>query len=523
MRFLVLISVFFSAFWLFSPVILAQAPDLARLDKEAKAASGARQVELLLALTDAQMAAGLWSEAEDNADLAEKNAKNLKLPQLRAEALHRKGLLHRQNKKERRAVAAFLESNRVLRSGEADPELLLKNLQQLRQIAEARGNQKDVRELDAEIAAATNPDPIGPLPPPEIPRTRAEMKQELARMSEIIQKMETDKKAAGAETGKKGTQIGTDLMTQLAAREAVIQQMNEDQAKNELLLAQQRRMLDSLAYQAGRDSMAIVNWNLELRRAESNRNFNYALIGLLVLLFGGATFNLIRARQNARVLTEKNQIIREEQERSENLLLNILPALVADELKKQGHADARYFEEVSVLFADFVGFSTIAEKLSPQQLVSELDTCFKAFDEIIARHGLEKIKTIGDAYMCAGGLPNGGGAQLRDMVQAAKEMQAWLARWNAGRDQQGLPRFDARIGIHAGPVVAGVVGSKKFAFDIWGDTVNIAARVEAAGEGGKINISGDVHELIKMDFPCTYRGKIAVKNKGEIDMYFVLN
>jgi class 3 adenylate cyclase len=242
-----------------------------------------------------------------------------------------------------------------------------------------------------------------------------------------------------------------------------------------------------------------------------------------VLLFGGATFNLIRARQNARVLTEKNQIIREEQERSENLLLNILPALVADELKKQGHADARYFEEVSVLFADFVGFSTIAEKLSPQQLVSELDTCFKAFDEIIARHGLEKIKTIGDAYMCAGGLPNGGGAQLRDMVQAAKEMQAWLARWNAGRDQQGLPRFDARIGIHAGPVVAGVVGSKKFAFDIWGDTVNIAARVEAAGEGGKINISGDVHELIKMDFPCTYRGKIAVKNKGEIDMYFVLN
>jgi class 3 adenylate cyclase len=523
MRQLVFASVFLLVFGLFASALSAQSPDLARLAQEAKAASGARQVELLLALTDAQISAGLWSEAETHAELSEKNAKNLKLPLLRAEALHRKGLLHRQNKKERRAVAAFEESNRVLRSGGGNPELRLKNLQQLRQIAEERGNQKDVRELDAEIAALNNPTSTELLPPPETPRTRAEMKPEMTRLTEIIQKLENDKKSAGAPGGKKGAQPGSDLMTQLAAREAVIQQMNEQQAKNELLFAQQRRMLDSLAYQAGRDSMAIANWNLELRRAESSRNFNYALIGLLVLLFGGATFNLIRARQNARVLTEKNQIIREEQERSENLLLNILPALVADELKKQGHADARYFEEVSVLFADFVGFSTIAEKLSPQQLVSELDTCFKAFDDIIARHGLEKIKTIGDAYMCAGGLPNGGGAQLRDMVQAAKEMQAWLAQWNAGRDRQGLPRFDARIGIHAGPVVAGVVGSKKFAFDIWGDTVNIAARVESAGEGGKINISGEVHAAIKKDFECAYRGKIAVKNKGEIDMYFVLN
>ena len=155
--------------------------------------------------------------------------------------------------------------------------------------------------------------------------------------------------------------------------------------------------------------------------------------------------------------------------------------------------------------------------------MSELDTAFRAFDSIIAKYNLEKIKTIGDAYMCAGGLPNGGGSQLRDMVNAAREMQQWLTEWNEQKHAEGLPRFEARIGIHRGPVVAGVVGSKKFAFDIWGDTVNIAARVEQAGEGGKINISGNVYEIVKNYVPCKYRGKIAAKNKGEIDMYFVEN
>jgi len=196
---------------------------------------------------------------------------------------------------------------------------------------------------------------------------------------------------------------------------------------------------------------------------------------------------------------------------------------VAEELKKQGKTSARYFEDVSVLFADFVGFSMIAETLTPQQLVSELDTCFQAFDQIIAKYNLEKIKTIGDAYMVAGGLPNGGGSQLRDMVNAAMDMQKWLSEWNVDRLRLKQPPFEARIGIHRGPVVAGVVGSKKFAFDIWGDTVNIASRIEAAGEGGKINISGEVYKVVGEYFPCHYRGKIAAKNKGEIDMYYVGN
>jgi adenylate cyclase len=260
-----------------------------------------------------------------------------------------------------------------------------------------------------------------------------------------------------------------------------------------------------------------------LRESVANQKFFLVSAIAALLLAGLALFSFLRARQNAVVLSEKNKIIREEQERSENLLLNILPALVASELKQKGRTEARYFEDVSVLFADFVGFSRIAEQLSPQQLVSELDICFQAFDEIVARHSLEKIKTIGDAYMCAGGVPNNHPTHLRDMVLAAREMQTWLADWNTLREKEGLPRFDARIGIHSGSVVAGVVGSKKFAFDIWGDTVNIAARIEQAGEGGRINISGTAYETLKNTFPCEYRGKIAVKNKGEIDMYFVLN
>jgi class 3 adenylate cyclase len=492
-----------------------------QLVRDMKAASGVQRIELLLELTDKNMEAGQWRDAAKYAEEAKDFAKKLNQPELRAEALYREGRIYRQNKKDKRAISAFQESNQILRNA-GNRGLVLENLEQLRQIAEMRGDMQELQAIEAQIARVNARPEMAPPPAPEAPLTRSEMREEIANLTEVIQKMQTSESASATGRKEKSRQ-GNDLMARLEAQEALIQQMNEEQVKTQLLMSEQRHMLDSLTYEASLDSLAIANWNLELRRAESNRNFNYAVIGMLVLLFGGSLFSFLRARQNARVLEEKNKIIRAEQERSENLLLNILPALVAEELKKQGRTHARYFEDVSVLFADFVGFSKIAEKLSPQQLVTELDTCFKAFDEIIARHGLEKIKTIGDAYMCAGGLPNGGGAQLRNMVQAAKEMQAWLAQWNADRDKQNLPRFDARIGIHAGPVVAGVVGSKKFAFDIWGDTVNIAARVESAGEGGKINISGNVHELIKKDFPCEYRGKIAVKNKGEIDMYFVEN
>ncbi len=407
---------------------------------------------------------------------------------------------------------------------------MLDNLENLKRLALRSGDKKDLAKAEAQIAKLNGTVVVSTLPstpgapstappPPGVPFTRQELKQEL---NSALNKIAANTQAS-TEVQKKLLEQSEKLQAQLAQKQATLDTMSENQMKVNLVLMQQRFMLDSLGYRSNLDSLAIANSNLALREAESNRNFYLVGMLALLLLAGGSLFSFVRARQHAKVLGEKNVIIREEQQRSEDLLLNILPALVADELKKQGHTKARYFEDVSVLFADFVGFSKIAERQTPQQLVSELDTCFQKFDEIIARYGLEKIKTIGDAYMCAGGLPNGGGAQIRDMVNAALEMQSWLLQWNLERDKQGQPRYDARIGIHSGPVVAGVVGSKKFAFDIWGDTVNIAARIEQAGESGKVNISGRVYEAVKSQFEFKHRGKIPVKNKGEIEMYFLEN
>ncbi len=209
------------------------------------------------------------------------------------------------------------------------------------------------------------------------------------------------------------------------------------------------------------------------------------------------------------------------QAQSEALLLNILPKEIADELKVSGSAEPRQFEHVTVMFTDFKNFSKIAENLSPAELVAEIDTVFKGFDRIIGKYKIEKIKTIGDAYMCAGGLPVPNASHPYDMVHAAREIQQFIELYIQECKEQGKEPFEIRIGIHTGPVVAGIVGEKKFAYDIWGDTVNTASRMESSGVAGKINISGTTYELIKDKFNCVYRGKIQAKNKGEIDMYFV--
>jgi adenylate cyclase len=153
--------------------------------------------------------------------------------------------------------------------------------------------------------------------------------------------------------------------------------------------------------------------------------------------------------------------------------------------------------------------------------VAELDQCFRLFDAITVRHGLEKIKTIGDAYMCAGGLPIPNDTHPVDAVEAAVAMQAGLQELMQKNKEAGRPVFEMRIGIHTGPVVAGVVGSHKFAYDIWGDTVNTAARLEQTGEPGRINISEATYQRVRHRFECVYRGKFPAKNKGEMDMYFV--
>lgn len=244
---------------------------------------------------------------------------------------------------------------------------------------------------------------------------------------------------------------------------------------------------------------------------QEKRNQRIMLISVFVIL--GLTIVLLAT------LYWYFKNISREKKRSESLLLNILPAETAKELKQNGKVDAVKFDEVTVLFTDFVSFSKLAEHVEPVQLVKSIDYYFKGFDEITTKYGLEKIKTIGDSYMCACGLPTANPTHARNVIQAAKEMIELVK--NAMHAEDGLSHFDVRIGIHTGPVVAGIVGIKKWQYDIWGDTVNIASRMESKSEPGRINLSEITYLQIKDEFPCEYRGEIEVKNRGILKMYFL--
>lgn len=211
--------------------------------------------------------------------------------------------------------------------------------------------------------------------------------------------------------------------------------------------------------------------------------------------------------------------VQKEKKKSELLLLNILPTEVADELKATGATTAKHYDNVTVLFTDFVNFTQAAENLSPQGLIDELHACFKIFDEITGKYNIEKIKTIGDAYLAVCGLPTADHKHAENIVKAAVEINAFMQDRLA---KMGSERtFKIRIGIHSGSVVAGIVGVKKFAYDIWGDTVNTAARMEQNSEAGRINISETTYDLVKDKFTCEYRGELEVKGKGVMRMYYV--
>lgn len=244
----------------------------------------------------------------------------------------------------------------------------------------------------------------------------------------------------------------------------------------------------------------------DLRQRTIRSSISAGLIGALIFLVV--------------VYQQRNKIAREK-ERSDNLLLNILPAETAEELKNTGATKARDFSEVTVLFTDFKNFTSITEQLSAQELVNEINYFYSAFDTIVTKYGIEKIKTIGDSYMCAGGLPVSNKNHAENTVMAALEMRDFMLLEKEKKVAAGKPFFEIRIGCNTGPVVAGIVGIKKFAYDLWGDTVNIASRMESTGEEGKVNVSGTTFALIKEKFNCMHRGKIEVKNKGLVDMYFV--
>lgn len=255
---------------------------------------------------------------------------------------------------------------------------------------------------------------------------------------------------------------------------------------------------------------------LDLKRQRIAKN---ALSGGLLLVF------IITAilYRNYRNKIKVNKILDRQNAEIESLILNILPDAVAKELQKTGNATPKFYEKASVLFTDFKNFSKLAEELSPQQVVTELSECFVAFDNIIERNKLEKIKTIGDSYMCAGGIPIPDDAHPLAIVKASLEIQAFIKERNEKRLLENLPAWDVRIGINTGPLVAGVVGKKKYAYDIWGGTVNVASRLESNGEPGRVNVSAATYELVKHKYACTYRGKILAKNVGEVDMYFIEN
>ncbi len=253
---------------------------------------------------------------------------------------------------------------------------------------------------------------------------------------------------------------------------------------------------------------------LQINRQKFAKN---VFAGGLILVFLIA----ILIFRNYRAKVKTNKILDQQKVQIEQLLLNILPSEVAKELQHNGHATPRNYESVPVMFTDFKSFTTHADKLSPQELVLELNNCFIAFDNIIGKYNLEKIKTIGDSYMCAGGIPSPDDNRVFHIVKASIEIQEYIIQNNARRANEGQEPWDLRIGIHVGPVVAGVVGKKKYAYDIWGSTVNIASRMESNGAPGQVNISASTYEMVKDKFHCTYRGKIHAKNVGEIDMYFV--
>lgn len=249
------------------------------------------------------------------------------------------------------------------------------------------------------------------------------------------------------------------------------------------------------------------------------------ILGPVIVIYFSMQFFVKSVIRDGRLLQENNLILsntlselKAEKQKSDDLLLNILPEEVAEELKAKGATTAKYFDNVTVLFTDFVNFTEAGERMNPQELVDELDTCFKAFDEITSRYNIEKIKTVGDAYLAVAGLPTADRKHAENVVHAAIEINQYMHKRHMAMSNN---TFKIRIGIHSGSVVAGIVGVKKFAYDIWGDTVNTAARMEQNSESGKINISQTTYELVKNKFTCEYRGEIEAKGKGQLKMYYV--
>jgi adenylate cyclase len=278
---------------------------------------------------------------------------------------------------------------------------------------------------------------------------------------------------------------------------------------------QRQQLLDSISYVRKQHAVETKHKE-EVQKKEKQRNIIIISLCFIVLIALGLWNRLNYTRKSKKALKIEKDL-------SDELLLNILPEEIAQELKEKGFVNARNFNLVSILFSDFKSFTQTAERMSPQHLVEEINACFKAFDLITEKYNIEKIKTIGDSYMAAGGIPKPNKESLTNIVLAGLEMQDFMSQRKISNDANNIAAFEMRLGIHAGPIVAGIVGIKKFQYDVWGDTVNTASRIESNGMVGKVNISESLYHLIKNEerFTFEYRVSIQAKGKGELRMYFV--
>ncbi|MDP2176648.1 MAG: adenylate/guanylate cyclase domain-containing protein [Bacteroidota bacterium] len=349
---------------------------------------------------------------------------------------------------------------------------------------------------------------------------------ELKKKVEEIERLNKDKSISKEELEKRKLEIYKKQLEIDETKKTISSQaLRINETTSLLQLTQQELENQKLSAKIFEDSLQIVKKNELLLKNEAEKQtlINYLLVlglsGLFIIL--ASVFRLYRIKKRTQeLLLEKNNEIEEEKKRSDDLLLNILPIEVAHELKANGKSEPRYFNNATVMFTDFKDFTIVSEKITSKELVEEIDYLFRVFDMIIENNNLEKIKTIGDAYLCASGLPDPDSHNPLNVVKAAHQIVEFIESYVINRKEENRPFFNIRIGINSGPLVAGIVGAKKFAYDIWGDTVNIAARMEQNSEPGKINISGSTYDLIKNQASCLYRGKISAKNKGEIDMYY---
>lgn len=358
--------------------------------------------------------------------------------------------------------------------------------------------------------------------------------QEIKKLNQENKQKSAEVQASKQETARAKTELQA-KQSELAATQSKIDSAKRLLSETEALLQTSEMVNKRIQEEKQRqeDSMRILVKEQEVQTlqfkanqaelsAQKAKNNFFIIIAAISLTLSSLIAILFFSRQKTlRELGEKNKIIEEEKRRSDELLLNILPEEVMHELKAHGKTQARNYSRATVLFADIKEFTKISERLSPDEVVEALDTYFERFDKVIEKYDIEKIKTIGDAYVCAGGVPTKNEDNPNLVVRAALECMEEVNKLRAERIKQGKQTFEFRFGIHTGQLVAGVIGIRKFAYDIWGDTVNMAARMQQEGEVGKINISGDTYELIKNNFACVHRGKQDVKNKGLVDMYFV--